>query len=482
MTLSLSTKKVSRIVFLDIFKVLDSFISPDEVEKDQAKQKVEELIMRGKRKEAVEEAIAFGDFATALLVATMCDTETYRRATISFAQNAFSSDSPMTTVAMLFSGALQVPDSGEIPADLWGVSAAELKASWKRHLAGIISNRISGWDSIVLSLGDRLRSYGEIAGAHFCYMVCGCPVASPLKDGTRICLLGSNHVMLSERALLSSNAIEAFDRTEAYEWAKRQGNKNASLTSFQPFKIIFVSHLIDAGYTDRAKSYVTSMRMYSNFSETKTGDRSLTNLSNIFENGPSQIYTLRNLTKTLGITTDTQSSKSYIKDAEAKDENKATIKTMSPIDVQTIIPALEVAHSRSPLELDITFNSARSNLMDITGYTVDSPKKSTDAPLDSHLSDHGHHAQSPTLAEAKVLPQVSKADGVGQGLQLDATPQSKSATRKPLAVATTTPQTNGKPKPAPSTAPSILIGGKTTDQNRTSAPSSLEKRKFQCRT
>ncbi len=446
--------------------------------------------MRGRRKEAVEEAVACGDYATALLVATMCDTETYRRATIAFAQNAFASDSPMTTVAMLFSGALQFPEAGGVPTDLWGASATDLKASWKRHLAGIISNRISGWVSIVLSLGDRLRGFGEIAGAHFCYMVCGCPIASPLKDGTRICLLGANHSLPTEMAIFSPGAIEAFDRTEAYEWAKRQGNKNATLTSFQPFKIIFAVHLVDAGLAIRAKSYVSSIRLHSNIKGDETEENAFATLAGMFEGGSAQLNALKNLERELGVTSDIPFSQAL------RNGHNATVTkgddalphsgmTMSPVVAPTKSDALEAVRSRSPSEFDATFISARSNLMEVTGYTVDTPEKSamsSKSPPASNSSGRGTSSKSPTIAKVDVSQQAKgdlgnkpKASPLDGGAHLNS--ESKKQDR-PVAMTTPKTTTLEKPKAAPSTAPSVLIGSKPAKQNRTLAPSSSEKSKF----
>jgi hypothetical protein len=514
------TLKSSNVECHKFLRRLTAFL--DDAGHTNAKQKVEELIMRGRRREAVEEAIQCGDYATALLVATMCDTETYRRATIAFAQNAFPSDSPMTTVAMLFSGALQVPESGLMTTDLWGVSANELKASWKRHLAGIISNRIVGWDSIVLSLGDRLIGCGEIIGAHFCYMICGCPISSPLREGTRLCLLGSNHTLLTERTLLSPEAIESFERTEAYEWAKRQGNKNATLTSFQPFKMIFACHLVDAGLLHRAKSYLHGFRMLATKAEFQRPKALKATLSDILDSGPGQILLLRQLDEKLGsilMTQDNQIQKIEVDAVQGNAKNEIAfqnLKTRAKSEATSSV-AVDGPRCPSPSEWDTTFVSARSNLMDVTGYTVDTPEKTaassnpaqsprleTRDPKSSTFPD-SFPTKRKTLEDASREPRSQSIVKPSESLPTPRSPARQArdpkhspasvpktskqlenasqvptleSTSKPSEIITTPqPRVAERPKAAPSTAPSVLIGNKTAHQSRQPAPSSSEKSK-----
>ena len=210
-------------------------------------EKIQNLLVCGKRIEAVDEAISCHEFATALLVASMCDAETYKRAAKEYAERAFAASSPMHTVAFLFSGCLQVPPASTSKTDLWGVDPLELKLTWKQHLASIISNRTVGWDRIVLSLGDRLDEIGDCRSAHFCYMICGCPISNPISQDTRIALLGCNHNEKINLALMTDEALIAYERTEAYEWAKRRGNVNAAIQSFQPFKAVYAMLLADFG-------------------------------------------------------------------------------------------------------------------------------------------------------------------------------------------------------------------------------------------
>lgn len=218
---------------------------------------VQKKLAKGEREEAIDEAIASGEFAMALLVAAMCSREKYQYACRQYAEKVLKAGSPLHTLAMLYTGQLKPPESGS-SSSFWGGDPIELCRTWRIHLAAIISNRTAGWDRIVLSLGDRLLELGETHAAHFCYMVCGCAVASPLRPDSRLTLLGCNLVP-ADVTLNTAGSIEAYTYTEAYEWAKRCGNPNAAIQSLQPFKLRYAMLLADLGYEEAALLYIKSI-------------------------------------------------------------------------------------------------------------------------------------------------------------------------------------------------------------------------------
>ena len=464
----------------------------DVVDRDLVKQKVEALLVEGKRKEAVEEAIASKDFATALFLADTCDLVTSQRVKMVFAQNAFTSSSPINTVALLFSGALQASEASGASIH-WGVSSNELKVSWKRHLAGIISNRVSGWDTIVVSLGDRLREMGEVSAAHFCYMVCGCPVGSPLDEGTRICLLGCSHADTVSRALRSLDSVEAFDRTEAYEWVKRRGNKNATLKSFQPFKIIFAARLIDAGLVDQARAYVESLRLNSELHTSDIADFPLT-LSDILHRREAQASALQFLEKKLGL-------EKFV--APIVVEPPRSGQKASPFINQHPGHLDEDTEDMAVVDLDATFLSAKSNLLDKTGFTLTPDKSPTrpskyaafpaakpptieESPLGSKGKVSTFAAEPVALLRPDALPPrpaiVDTASNIPTPSPVPKTPSSKpEESEAPPAASMATPQpTTQRPKAAPKTAPSVLMGTRSTSSKEPhkAAPSSSGRSKF----
>jgi hypothetical protein len=121
---------------------------------------IESLLLHGKREEAVEEAVASRQFAMALLIASMCDRVTFQYVTKKFAMEIASNGAPLHTIALLFSGQLEPPpdsalDRAGLLPTVWSDATDKLRQTWRQHLCAIISNRILGWDRIVLSLGDH---------------------------------------------------------------------------------------------------------------------------------------------------------------------------------------------------------------------------------------------------------------------------------------------------------------------------------------
>jgi Sec23-binding domain of Sec16/WW domain len=222
-------------------------------------QNVERYLLRGEREKAVKEAIDSGNFALALLVATMCSYDVYQHTAKCFTDHVLSKSQPLHTIALLLSGQLESANSENGSNSLWDrINPDALKKTWKSHLAAIMSNPASGWELIVLALGDRLVELGDVPGAHYCYMVCGCSVGNPLDPEARLTLLGS--VMGPQELLLGSPAaVESFGRTEAYEWAKRQGNPNVSIRSLQNLKFRYAMMLSDLGLVHESKLYMESI-------------------------------------------------------------------------------------------------------------------------------------------------------------------------------------------------------------------------------
>lgn len=230
-----------------------------ESNRESSLKPVEQCLLRGQREQAVEEAISSGNFALALLIATMCSRNVYHHAAKCFADQVLMEGQPLHTIALLFSGQSQPLGKDESSPSLWDrVSKEMLQQTWKRQLALILSNPIGGWDQLVLSLGDRLADIGEVNSAHFCYMVCGCSVGRPVNPDARMTLLGCDFKPW-DLVLATVDSIEGFERTEAYEWAKRRGNPNATIPSLQPFKVMYAMLLADFGFEQAAKLYIDNV-------------------------------------------------------------------------------------------------------------------------------------------------------------------------------------------------------------------------------
>jgi Sec23-binding domain of Sec16 len=226
--------------------------------KEQVKQEDDEitrLLLRGWREEAVKESVRAGKYSLALLVALMCSREVFQGAGKEFALSEFIHGHPLCTISMLFSGNLR----SDTATEFWEKTGSSvLRRSWCAHVAAILSNRVNEWEFIVIALGDRLASLGEIVPAHFCYMVCGCPVASPHLPDARLTLLGCD-VKPSDLILRTDESLLALERTEAFEWSKRRGNRNATIPCLQSFKLMHAMLLADYGFEHSAFLYTQNL-------------------------------------------------------------------------------------------------------------------------------------------------------------------------------------------------------------------------------
>jgi Sec23-binding domain of Sec16 len=201
--------------------------------------------------EAVDVALESRNFALALLVSSFCDADTYHNAVTQFAEKVLLPSSPLHTIAMLF--------SGQLGSSIWSADSKELLGSWRCHLAAIISNRTQGWERIVFTLGTKLQQLGNVHAAHVCFMVCGLQIMSPILPETYVSLLGCDHLLPENVSLMTEEGLEAYERTEAYEWAKRKGNPNAMIKTLQPYKLQYAMILADFGFVKLAETYLENI-------------------------------------------------------------------------------------------------------------------------------------------------------------------------------------------------------------------------------
>ena len=225
---------------------------------------IQDYLIRGERDEAVARAISCKNYALAFLIAAMCDRETYQAVAKEFIDDALQGGTPLHTVSRIFSGSLNPPEIGQLDrtgvSSCWDDVSLNLPQTWHLHLAGILSNRTTGWEHVILNLGDRLIQLDEVCPAHFCYMVSGCTITDPTHPMTRMSLVGCDHAVPQDIGLQSRQGIESYERTEAFEWAKRRGNPHAAIPALQPFKLSYAKLLADYGLLVPAKSYVDSIR------------------------------------------------------------------------------------------------------------------------------------------------------------------------------------------------------------------------------
>ncbi|XP_029940468.1 protein transport protein Sec16A isoform X2 [Salarias fasciatus] len=221
----------------------DTFMTvPENVGKET--ERFRELLLFGRKKDALEAAMKGGLWGHALLLASKMDNRTHARVMTRFA-NSLPINDPLQTVYQLMSG--RMPASATCCGEeKWG--------DWRPHLAMVLSNLTHTLDldtRTITTMGDTLASKGLMDAAHFCYLMAQVGLGVFTKKSTKMVLIGSNHSLPFNQ--FATN--EAIQRTEAYEYAQSLGSHPCSLPNFQVFKLIYACRLAEAGLSAQAFHY-----------------------------------------------------------------------------------------------------------------------------------------------------------------------------------------------------------------------------------
>ncbi|KYO23402.1 protein transport protein Sec16A isoform A [Alligator mississippiensis] len=221
----------------------DSLITAiDSIERET--ERFRELLLYGRKKDALESAMKRGLWGHALLLASKMDSRTHARVMTRFA-NSLPINDPLQTVYQLMSG--RMPAASTCCGDeKWG--------DWRPHLAMVLSNLTNNMDlesRTISTMGDTLASKGLLDAAHFCYMMAQVGFGVYTKKTTKIVLIGSNHSL----PFFKFATNEAIQRTEAYEYAQSLGTQPGSLPNFQVFKFIYACRLAELGLAAQAFHY-----------------------------------------------------------------------------------------------------------------------------------------------------------------------------------------------------------------------------------
>ncbi|XP_013861988.1 protein transport protein Sec16A isoform X2 [Austrofundulus limnaeus] len=221
----------------------DTFMTvPENVGKET--ERFRELLLFGRKKDALEAAMKGGLWGHALLLASKMDNRTHARVMTRFA-NSLPMNDPLQTMYQLMSG--RMPASATCCGEeKWG--------DWCPHLAMVLSNLTHNVDldtRTITTMGDTLASKGLTDAAHFCYLMAQIGLGVFTKKSTKMVLIGSNH-SLSFNQFATNEAIQ---RTEAYEYAQSLGSQPCSLPNFQVFKLIYACRLAEAGLCAQAFHY-----------------------------------------------------------------------------------------------------------------------------------------------------------------------------------------------------------------------------------
>ena len=471
-------------MYENIFSI-DSFVKGTlESEGPDSIVRVEDHLIHGKREDAISDAITSGDFATALIVASMCGPERYQSVAQQFIEKKFHTDSPLYTTASLFSGKFDAPSWGERPDDLID--------NWKDNLAAIINNRTIGWDKLVLSLGDKLKEIGRIQESHFCYMVCGYPIESPTNKDTRLALLGCDHSSNRKNLTLSTNeSLVAFERTEAYEWTKQQANPAACFSNFQAFKLIYAVHLVESHEITKAIEFISCIRFPTNIASSNISFSDGVSVSQMFEQSPALELACNELKYQLQSGLTKTEYAQILLNGGKMNVDKATIQRTAetrntsvsgnhegpPNSKSRSVLNREENHPSPGIESpnDATFLTAKTNLMDVTGYSLDETGNERSFVVDSkHAAKNISQSQStiksvtvnhyPSTGTNNPTKLTRRTSSVSTGIKMT-TPQSQpSSTIIPPTNDTSkvennsTPHLQQRPKSPPATAPPMMTG------------------------
>ncbi|KAI4372450.1 hypothetical protein MLD38_010679 [Melastoma candidum] len=224
---------------------------------------VQNLLVSGRRKEALQCAQAGQLWGPALILASQLGDQFYVDTVKQMALTQMVPGSPLRTLCLLIAGqpaevfsAEAAPTNGMQPSGIMSPSKTQsgtkgMLEDWKENLAIITANRTKDDELVIIHLGDCLwKERGEITAAHICYLVAEANFES-YSDTARLCIVGADH-WKCPRTYASPEAIE---RTELYEYSKVLGNSQFTLQPFQPYKIIYAHMLAEVGKISDSLKY-----------------------------------------------------------------------------------------------------------------------------------------------------------------------------------------------------------------------------------
>ncbi|KAL6465448.1 hypothetical protein MHYP_G00255810 [Metynnis hypsauchen] len=219
----------------------DTFLAiPKDAERDL--QCLRELLIFGKKKDALDTAISKGMWGHAFMLASTMDSRAYPQVISKFIDSLPENDALRTFYQLM---------SGKIPLSATRCGIKEW-GDWCIHLAMVLSNHTRFkhlHKKTITRIGDALASKGCSDAASFCYMVVQLDVDTQ-NDKSEIFLFGSSSLPPLEFA-----TNEAIQCTELFEYALSLGCDSVSLPCFQIFKFIYACRLAERGLCAQAFQY-----------------------------------------------------------------------------------------------------------------------------------------------------------------------------------------------------------------------------------
>ncbi|XP_013879522.1 protein transport protein Sec16B isoform X2 [Austrofundulus limnaeus] len=211
---------------------------------EKALQSYTDLLLAGRKKEALESAMTSGLWGHALFLASKMGSRSYTTVLNRFTSQLAASD-PVQTLFQLL--------SGRIPA-VATCCGNEKSGDWRPHLAVMLSNETENAavrQKAITTMGDSLASRGLTHAAHVCYLTAGVPFGAFTQKAERLVLLSSSH----RQPFGHFATISAIQCTELYEYCLTLGGKCVTLPSFQVYKLLYACRLLDCGLSSQAFHY-----------------------------------------------------------------------------------------------------------------------------------------------------------------------------------------------------------------------------------
>ncbi|PON93029.1 COPII coat assembly protein, Sec [Trema orientale] len=236
---------------------------PSEAEIRATASEVQNLLVSGRKKEALQCAQAGQLWGPALVLASQLGDQFYVDTIKQMAIHQLVAGSPLRTLCLLIAGQpaevfsvhtttdSSLPGAVSVSQQPAQFGASGMLDDWEENLAVITANRTKDDELVIMHLGDCLwKERSEITGAHICYLVAEANFES-YSDSARLCLIGADHWKFP-RTYASPEAIQ---RTELYEYSKVLGNSQFILLPFQPYKLIYAHMLAEVGKVSDSLKY-----------------------------------------------------------------------------------------------------------------------------------------------------------------------------------------------------------------------------------
>jgi len=214
----------------------------------KAFESVQALLLQGNRSAAIAASMEGNQWMLALLIAAMCDKDSYLSVVSTFIQQNICATSPLATILLQFN---------DMKADTSKLSA------WKEHVQILLVNYVKAATTLpaIVAWGDALQQASFADEAHFCYLLA--QKANPKEYSGKFVLCGGLYrrdlwrsALINERSLFQTEILEF---TAVSTAPQNRDAKGPIRTSFQPFKVALALLCMELGLLDKATALLEAI-------------------------------------------------------------------------------------------------------------------------------------------------------------------------------------------------------------------------------